>query len=482
MKKSVILLLSVTALVTSCKDGAKQVNNPLMQKFETPFQAPPFDKIKPADYKPAFEEGMKQHKAEIEAIVNNPEEPTFENTIVALDKAGELLNQTSSIFFNLYEAMKNDEMQQLAMEISPAVTAHGDEINMNPKLFARIKALYDKRETLGLDALALRTLELYYNDFVRGGANLNDADKAKMMQINGELAKLSLQYGDNLLKETNAFTLVVDNEKDLAGLPETSIAAAAAEAKDRGMEGKWVFTVQKPSMIPFLTYAQNRDLREKLYKGYYMRGNNDNANDNKAVLAKMVNLRTEKAKLLGFDTYAAYVVDVNMAKTPKAIYDFMGRVWEPALKVAKQELAEMQAIATKEGMTSKLESWDWWYYAEKLRKQKYDLDESEMAPYLKLENVRDGMFAVANKLYGITMHKRTDIPLYHPQVETYEVKDVDGTSLGILYLDYYTRASKSAGAWMTEFRHYTKVNGQEEMPLVPWFIISLRPWGMLPFC
>ena len=466
MKKSVILLLSVTALVTSCKDGAKQVNNPLMQKFETPFQAPPFDKIKPADYKPAFEEGMKQHKAEIEAIVNNPEEPTFENTIVALDKAGELLNQTSAIFFNLYEAMKNDEMQQLAMEISPAVTAHGDEINMNPKLFARIKALYDKRETLGLDALALRTLELYYNDFVRGGANLNDADKAKMMQINGELAKLSLQYGDNLLKETNAFTLVVDNEKDLAGLPETSIAAAAAEAKDRGMEGKWVFTVQKPSMIPFLTYAQNRDLREKLYKGYYMRGNNDNANDNKAVLAKMVNLRTEKAKLLGFDTYAAYVVDVNMAKTPKAIYDFMGRVWEPALKVAKQELAEMQAIATKEGMKSKLESWDWWYYAEKLRKQKYDLDESEMAPYLKLENVRDGMFAVANKLYGITMHKRTDIPLYHPQVETYEVKDVDGTSLGILYLDYYTRASKAAGAWMTEFRHYTKVNGQEEMPLV----------------
>ena len=466
MKKSVILLLSVTALVTSCKDGAKQVNNPLMQKFETPFQAPPFDKIKPADYKPAFEEGMKQHKAEIEAIVNNPEEPTFENTIVALDKAGELLNQTSSIFFNLYEAMKNDEMQQLAMEISPAVTAHGDEINMNPKLFARIKALYDKRETLGLDALALRTLELYYNDFVRGGANLNDADKAKMMQINGELAKLSLQYGDNLLKETNAFTLVVDNEKDLAGLPETSIAAAAAEAKDRGMEGKWVFTVQKPSMIPFLTYAQNRDLREKLYKGYYMRGNNDNANDNKAVLAKMVNLRTEKAKLLGFDTYAAYVVDVNMAKTPKAIYDFMGRVWEPALKVAKQELAEMQKIANKEGMREKLESWDWWYYAEKLRKQKYDLDESEMMPYLKLENVRDGMFEVANKLYGITLEKRTDIPLYHPEVETYEVKDVDGSSLGILYLDYFTRASKSAGAWMTEFRHYTKENGKEEMPLV----------------
>ena len=276
MKKTVILLLSVTALVTSCKDGAKQVNNPLMQKFETPFQAPPFDKIKLVDYKPAFEEGMKQHKAEIEAIVNNPEEPTFENTIVALDKAGELLNRTSAIFFNLYEAMKNDEMQQLAMEISPAVTAHGDEINMNPKLFARIKALYDKRETLGLDALALRTLKLYYNDFVRGGANLNDADKAKMMQINGELAKLSLQYGDNLLKETNAFTLVVDNENDLVGLPETAIAAAAAEAKDRGMEGKWVFTVQKPSMIPFLTYAQNRDLREKLYKGYYMRGNNDN--------------------------------------------------------------------------------------------------------------------------------------------------------------------------------------------------------------
>ena len=277
---------------------------------------------------------------------------------------------------------------------------------------------------------------------------------------------MSLQFGDNLLKETNAFTLVVDNENDLAGLPETAIAAAAAEAKNRGMEGKWVFTVQKPSMLPFLTYAKNRDLREKLYKGYYMRGNNNNANDNKAVLAKMVNLRTEKAKLLGFDTYADYVIDVNMAKTPKEVYDFLGRVWTPALKVAKQELAEMQAIANKEGLKAKLESWDWWYYAEKLRKQKYDLDESEMAPYLKLENVRDGMFQVANKLYGITLEKRTDIPLYQSEVETYEVKDVDGSSLGILYLDYFTRASKSAGAWMTEFRHYTKVDGKEEMPLV----------------
>lgn len=466
MKRTVILFLSVVTLITSCKEEKRQTNNPLLKPFTAPFHTPPFDQIKLSDYKPAFDEGIKQHKKEIEVIVNNTEEPTFENTIMALDRSGELLDRVSSIFFNLYAAVTSDEMQEIAMEVSPMVTAHSDEISMNPQLFARIKSLYDRKESLGLDSLALRTLELYYNDFVRGGANLSAEDQSKLKQVNAELAKLSLQYGDRLLKETNAFVLEIDKEEDLAGLPETAIIAAAAEAKKRGLEGKWVFTVHKPSLIPFLQYAKNRQLREKLYKGYYMRGDNNNENDNKGIVAQMVNLRLEKAKLLGFDTYASYVIDKNMAKTPQNVYDFMGRVWGPALKVAKQELAEMQAIANKEGMKEKLESWDWWYYAEKLRKQKYDLDESEMKPYLKLENVRDGMFEVARKLYGITLEKRTDIPVYYPDVETYEVKDADGSHLAILYLDYFTRSSKSAGAWMTEFRHYTKVDGKEEFPLV----------------
>lgn len=466
MRKTIILFLSVATLVSSCKEKQSQSNNPLLKDFTTPFQAPPFDQIKLSDYKPAFEEGIKQHKAEIESIVKNPAEPTFENTIVPLDGAGKLLNRVSGIFFNLYAANTNEQMQKLAMEISPIITAHSDEINMNPALFTRIKVLYDKKESLGLDSLSLRTLEKYYTDFVRGGANLSVDDKEKLKKINSELSTLGLQFGDNLLKETNAFMLVIDNEKDLTGLPQTSIVSAAQEAKNRGLEGKWVFTVQKPSMIPFLQYAENRDLREKLYKGYYMRGNNDNANDNKAVINKMVNLRQEKAKLLGFDTYAAYVIDANMARTPENVYGFMERVWEPAIQVAKRELEEMQKIARKEGMKGKLESWDWWYYAEKLRKQKYDLDESEIMPYLKLENVRDGMFEVARKLYGITLEKRTDIPVYHPDVEVYEVKDVDGSHLALLYMDYYTRASKSAGAWMTEFRHYAKENGKEQYPLI----------------
>lgn len=466
MRKTAIVLLCLATFATACKDGAKKNENVLLQPFATPFQTPPFEQIKMSDYKPAFVEGIRQQEAEIEAIVNNPEEPTFENTVAALDRSGELLNRVASIFFNLQSANTSDEMQQLAMEISPLVTAHSDAINMNPKLFARIKALYDKKESLGLDSLEARTLELYYKDFVRGGANLNDTDKAALAAINKELATLGLQFGNNLLAETNAFILTIDKEEDLAGIPESLRAAAAAEAEKRGMKGKWVFTVQSPSIFPFLQYAQNRELREKLLMGYYMRGNNNNANDNKKIVSRMSNLRLQKAKLQGFDTYADYVIDVNMAKTSKAVFDFLGRVWEPALKVAKQELAEMQAIADKEGLGDKLQCWDWWYYAEKLRKQKYDLDENEMKPYLSLENVREGMFHVANKLYGITLQQRTDVPVYYPGVEVYEVKEADGSSLGLLYMDYFTRASKSGGAWMTEFRSYTEKNGKVELPLV----------------
>ena len=466
MKRTIIVLLSVASMATSCKEAGDKESNALLRPFTTPMQTPPFDRIKLADYKPAFLEGIRRQEEEIKAIVENPEAPTFANTIAALDASGELLDRVSSIFFNLLGADTREDMQALAMEISPLVTAHSDAINMNPGLFARVKALHDQRESLGLDSLEMRTLELYYRGFVRGGANLNEADKAELSRINKELARLGLEFGNHLLNETNAFVLTIDRREDLAGLPESLVSTAAAEASKRGLTGKWVFTLQSPSIFPFLQYAENRALREKIFRGYFTRGNNGNADDNKAIINQMVNLRLQKARLLGYDTYAAYVVDVNMAKTPKAVFDFLGRVWEPALRVAKQELSEMQAIADREGLGDKLQPWDWWFYAEKLRKEKYDLDENEMKPYLRLENVREGMFHVANKLYGITLTLRTDIPVYYPGVEVYEVKEADGTSLGLLYMDYFTRATKPGGAWMTEFRHYGERGGEVQLPLV----------------
>lgn len=480
MRKTIILLLSATALLSSCKETPKQTNNPLLADFTTPLQTPPFDLIKKSDYKPAFIEAMQQHKAEIDAIINNPEEATFENTIATYDRSGKLLSRVSSIFSNIYSADTDDEMQAIAEEMMPMLSAHSDEISMNPKLFERIKALYDKKDQAGLDSLQMRTLEKYYNDLVREGANLSNEDKEKLKKINAELSTLTLKYGDNLLKETNNFKMVLEDEKDLAGLPENVIAAAAADAKNAGMEGKWVFTLNKPSWIPFLQYSERPDLRAKLYAGYYMRGNNDNENDNKAVINQLVNLRMQRAQLLGYNTFAEYIVDENMAKTPQQIFDFLGRVWTPALNVAKQELADMQKIADKVTPGYKLNSADWWYYAEKQRKAKYDLEESEIQPYLSMANVRDGMFHVANKLYGVTLEKRTDIPVYHPDVETYEMKDADGSSLGIFYLDYYTRPSKSNGAWCTGFRNYSIENGQETLPLVSVVCNLPKPVGENP--
>ena len=478
MKKTIIALLSVAAFASSCKDAGKGEGNVLLQTFETPLGAPPFERIRLADYKPAFEEGIRRHEEEIRAIAENADEPTFENTIAAYDRSGELLGRVSGIFFNLQSANTSEEMLALAMEISPMVTAHSDAARMNEKLFARVKALYDRRSELGLDSLEMRTLELYYRDFVRGGANLSKEDKAELAEINKELAGLSLRFGNNLLSETNAFALTVEREEDLAGLPEPLRMAAAAEAERRGLKGKWGFTTQSPSVFPFLQYADNRALREKIYKGYTARGNNGNANDNKEIVDRMVNLRLRKARLLGYETYAAYVTDANMAKTPEAVFGFLGRVWKPALEVAKRELAEMQAIADREGLGDKLKAWDWWYYAEKLRKEKYDLDENEMKPYLRLENVREGMFHVANQLYGVTLKRRTDVPVYYPGVEVYEVDDADGTLLGLLYMDYFTRESKGGGAWMTEFRSYTERDGKAEMPLVSLvYNISPAPEG-----
>ncbi|NLA16316.1 MAG: M3 family metallopeptidase [Bacteroidales bacterium] len=463
--RKITLLLLLGVLVTSACNPMK--TNPLLREYETPFKTPPFHLIKTKHFMPAIKEGMAQHRAEIDAIVNNPEEPTFQNTIAAYDGAGELLSRISSAFSTLNSANTNEDLQALAREITPELTRHRNEIQLNPVLFERIAQLYGQREELDLDAQQLRTLEKYYDDFVRGGAALSDEDKEVLKEINTELSNLSLQFSQNLLAETKAFKLVVDNVEDLDGLPENNIRAAANLANQLGMEGKYVFTPDKPSWIPFLQYVHNRSLREELYRGYYMRGDNENENDNKEVIEKIVNLRVRRAQLLGFDTYADFVLVNNMAGTPEAVYSFLKRVWEPALRVVKEELAAMQQIANREGADFTLESWDWWYYAEKLRKEKYDLDEQEIKPYFQLENVRDGMFYVANQLYGLTFKKHTDIPVYDPEVETYEVIDKDGSHLAILYLDYPARGGKNAGAWCSGMRRYKKLeDGTEQLPLV----------------
>ncbi len=441
--------------------------NPFFSEYTTEFKAPPFDLILETHYLPAFKKGIAEQENEIAAIIANSEDANFTNTIVAFDRSGSLLNKVGSVFFNVKETDNNENLQRIAREVTPMLTKHKDNISMNMDLFKRVKQVYDQRQTLGLTAIQIRVVEKYYMDFVRNGAELNDEDQLKLKALNEKLSSLQLKFGENHLAESNSnFELVIDNKEDLAGLPEGVIEAAAYRAKQKGQEGKWLFTIQKPSLIPFLQYADKRELREQLYSGYFKRGNNDDAFDNKAIAAEMAKIRSERVQLLGFNTHAEYVIDVNMAKTPEKVYDFLNQLWEPAIAVAKTEVKEMQAIIDAEGGDFKLQSWDWWYYSEKLRKAKYDLDESQITPYFKLDNVRDGMFWVANKLYGITLTPINSVPVYNEAVEVFEVKEKDGKHLGLLYLDYHPRDSKGTGAWCTGFRESITIDGVKTAPLV----------------
>ena len=467
--------------MTACKNEKKLKDNPFFAEYSTPFQVPPFDKIDTTDYLPAFIEGIKQHDAEVLAITDNAAEPTFENTVLPYDKSGKMLTRVSKVFFNLTEANTNDQLQSIANMVSPLLSKHNDDISMNAKLFARIKTIFDKRKESNLDVQQIRVVEKYYRDFERRGANLSKEQQDQLRKINEDLSMLSLKFGNNLLAETNKnFKLVIDKKADLEGLPDGVVSAAAEAAEKDGNKGKWLFTLAKPSLIPFLQYAKNRELREKIYRGYFMRGDNGNANDNNATIKEIVRLRAEKARLLGFENYAAYVIDDNMAKTPATVDAFLSKLMVASLPVAKAELAEMQNIANSEGGKFKLQSWDWWYYSEKLHKQKYDLDENELKPYFSLENVRNGMFAVAGKLYGITFTKVTNLPVYQKDVETYEVKEADGSHLGILYLDYYPRESKSGGAWCTDFQSAGWENGKKVDPVVSMVCNFTPPTGDMP--
>ncbi|WP_073166080.1 M3 family metallopeptidase [Tangfeifania diversioriginum] len=475
-----VLALAFGACQNQKKGSDTDMKNPFFKEWTTPHGVPPFDEITEAHFVPAVKEGIEQQAAEVEAIASNPAEPTFENTILALDKSGELLDKVTGTFYPLNSANTSEDMQAIAREISPLLTQHRDNISLNPELFKKIKAVYQKRNDLNLDKEQLRVIEKYYDDFVRNGANLSDEDQETLRGLNEELSKLSLHFGENLLAETNKnFKLVIDNEEDLAGLPDDVIARAADDAKAFGEDGKWVFTLAKPSMIPFLQYAENRDLREKLYRGYFMRGNNDDEFDNKEIIKQIVQLRDEKAELLGFNNHAEYIIDVNMAKTPDAVYDFLMQLWNPAMEMAKKDVKEMQAIIDSEGGDFELASWDWWYYIEKLRKQKFDLDEAELKQYFSLENAKNGIFYVVENLYGLQFEKR-DWPTYHEEAEVYEVLEADGSHLGVLYMDFHPRNGKRVGAWSTGFRSATYRDGVR-IPRIGSIVMNFtRPSGDTP--
>lgn len=465
---------------SGCKNEPKvNTSNPFFSEYNTPFDVPPFEKISAKHYMPAFEKGMEDARKEVETLLNNKKTPTFENTILALDNQGELLTKVASVFFSQTSAATNDSLQKIEMEISPKLSAFRDEIQLNPDLFKRVKYVYDNQAKLKLNPEQQFLLENLYKSFVRNGANLNKQDQDTLKVINQKLSVLAVKFSQNVLAETNNYKLFV-NKEDLAGLPESVVATAAQTAKEAGSDGKWAFTTQRPSMFPFLQYSTKKELRHELYNAYITRGNNGNEFDNNKVLADIVRLRAQRAKLLGYKTHSNIVLEPRMAKVPENVFNLLNSLWGKAIPVAKNEVKEMQAIIDKEGGKFKLEPSDWWYYAEKLRKEKYDLNDSELRPYFKLENVRDGVFNCANKLFGITFTPLSNIPLPHPEAQAFEVKEADGSHLGVLYMDFHPRESKQQGAWCGSYRTHHIVNGKDISPVVTLVGNFTRPSGDLP--
>lgn len=465
-----LIAAGLATVMTACGPAGQKAGtdagNPFLTEYSTPFGVPPFDKIKVEHYKDAFLKGMEEQKKEIDVLVNQRSMPDFDNTIAALDQSGQLLKKVSSTFYGLNSCNTNDEMQALSKELSPLLSAHEDDISLNPLLFGRVKQVYDRQKDFKLDKEQSKLLEETYKDFVRGGANLDSVSQTKLRELNSEIAMLQLTFGQNMLKETNAFQLVIDKKEDLSGLPESLIASASEAAKAAGMEGKWLFTLQNPSVMPFLQYSDKRDLREKIFKGYTNRCNNGNDADNKEVVRKLVSLRLEKAKLMGYQDYASFVLEERMAKNEESVYKLLNQIWTPALVKAKEELADIRAEIKKEGGDFEPEGWDWRYYFEKAKKAKFSLDENEVRPYLELNNVREGAFYVANKLYGITFTQIKDISKPHEEAIAFECKDKDGQHLGILYMDFFPRASKRGGAWCGTYRSQTYQDGKRLAPVV----------------
>ena len=460
-----MMLLSTVALAAA--GCANQSKNPLLEEFDTPFGIAPFAQITIEDYREAMLQGMAEQKAEIEAIIASTDEPSFANTIAALDQSGRLLSRARGTFSPLSSSNSTDETRALEKELSPLFSAHSDDIYLNEALFERVKKVYENQAAEQLSAEEKKVLENIYDRFVNSGANLNDEEKARLRELNSRLAMLQLNFTQNLLYETNNTFVVVDNEAELAGLPEANIAAAAKMAEEQGQAGKWMFNMQRPSCNPVLQYCSNRALRERVYKAYYNRGNQDNDYDNKAISAEIVRLRLEKARLMGFENYAQMALEQRMAKTPEAVYDLLMQVWTPAVKKAKEELDDIREEIRREGGNFEPAGWDYMYYLDKAKQRKFSVDEQQVRAYLEIGNVMQGIFHVAGKLYGLTFNEITsEVPSYEPTAKAYEVMDKDGTRLAIFYSDPFPRASKRAGAWCTSFRGQRYEGEERVIPIV----------------
>lgn len=461
----------------SCNQNNRE--NRLLSESEAPFGAPEFHLYEVSDYLEAFEIGISDKRKEIKAIIENTQEPTFENTIDALELSGRTLDKVSSIFFNLNESDNTPQMTEVENAVIPMLTELNGYIFMNDSLFARIKALHEQKSELNLNEEQEIVLDKYYQQFVRGGALLNEEEKARLLDINTKIGLAQIEFGNNLLADSKEFKLIITDEKELSGLPQDVREAAKNAAKAENCEG-WLFTLDKPSCIPFLQYADNRELRKKVYNAYYNRGNNNNKNDNKAIIRRILQLRKEKAELLGFETFAHYMLDEKMAKTPEAANELLMSIWEPAMQRAKEEAKALQEIIDAEGGKFKLEGWDWFYYTEKLRKAKYSLNDADIKPYFSLENVLAGAFECANKLYDVKFVKRNDIPVYHPAVETYEVLDANDKHLAIFYADFFPRVTKRQGAWMTNYVNQLNMGCNEVRPMVVNVCNFTAPSGNTP--
>lgn len=453
-------------------------SNPFFTEYNTPYEVPPFHLIKNEHFKPAILEGIKQQQSEIDAIVKNPKAPTFENTILAMEKSGELLSKASTVFYNLNSANTNDEIQAIARELAPEMSAHSDNINLNEGLFQRIKTIWNQKNMLNKEEAKL--LEKTYKRFVRSGANLNTKEKEKLRGINGELSLLTLNFGQNILAETNKFELVIDSKEDLKGLSQELIEAAAETAKAKGKEGKWVFTLSNSSVMPFLQYSANRELRATIWDAYVNRCNNGDAYDNNQNALRLANLRAERARLLGYPTHAHYALEETMAKTPEKVMEFLNQLWTPALAKAKQEEAEILTMMKSEGINDGVQPYDWRYYSEKIKMARFDLEEQELKPYFSLESVTQGVFMVCDELFGLQFKEIKGAPSYHEEASLWEVIAKDGVVLGVLYMDFHPRASKRGGAWMTSYRTQTTKDGKRVPPVISIVCNFSKPTANAP--
>jgi peptidyl-dipeptidase Dcp len=481
---TLITLLFFALILGACKQSninEMSTDNPLLQEFTNEYGIPPFDEIKTEHFLPAFKQGMEEQNQIILAIVENKDTPTFENTIEAYEYSGMQLSSVSAIFYNFLNAKTNEEMQNIAQELASLTTKHWADIQYNEDLYVKVKFVYDSKDDLNLNAEQTMLLEETHKGFVRAGVGLPEDKQNRLREINESLSKLTLQFDNNNLTEVNNFQLIVEDEADLAGLPEGIVAGAAEKAEAEGMTGKWIFILKKPVLIPFLQYADSRNLREQMFKAYINLGNNDNDYDNKKIINEIANLRVEKAQILGYNTYADYVLVENMAKTPEKVYDFLNSLFEKALLVAEKEAEELQTMIIADGNDFTLEPWDWWYYTEKLRKSKYDLDEEELREYFQLDTVVKGMFAVVKKLYNVDVIKLNDVPLCTTEAVAYEVKDAtDGSHIGIIYLDFFPRESKQSGAWMDNYVNQFVYNGVEQRPVITNVLNFTKPSGDKP--